>query len=122
MSKNSASLSSLPPEVASSLLRLGENLALARLRRKESQRQWAGRIGVSVPTLARMERGDPGVGAGIYATALWMIGRAGALEELADPAHDLGALEADVRAAKRTRAVRSRASIAGRLAKKAKAP
>lgn len=47
----------------------------------------------------KMERGDPGVSAGIYATALWMMGRAGALAELAAPETDRSALEADVRAA-----------------------
>lgn len=54
--------------------------------------------------------------AGVYATALWMMGRMQALAELADPAHGLGALQADVRAAVRRRAVRSRASIDARLA------
>ena len=99
----------LPAEAASALARLGENLALARLRRKESQRQWAQRIGISAPTLVRMERGDPSVSGGIYATALWMMGRVQALGALASPDQDTGALEADVRAARRTRAVRSRA-------------
>lgn len=122
MSKPSYSLSVLPPEAASSLARLGDNLALARVRRKESQREWASRIGVSVPTLIRMERGDPSVSMGIYLTALWMMGRSKALGELADPEKDLGALEADVRAATRTRAVRSRASIEGRLARKGRPP
>ena len=72
-------------------------------------------MGVSVPTLVRMERGDPGVSVGVYVTALWMIGRSNALIDLADPVTDLGALEADVRAAARTRAVRSKTSIEARL-------
>jgi len=108
----------LPVEAASALGRLGEHLALARLRRMESQRQWAKRIGVSVPTLIRMERGDSGVGIGIYATALWMIGRVAALAEIAEPSKDLAALESDLRAVVRRRAVRSQASIAARLARK----
>jgi transcriptional regulator with XRE-family HTH domain len=120
MSKNSPALSALPPEAAGALARLGENLALARVRRKESQRQWSQRLGVSVPTLIRLERGDPSVSIGIYVTALWMMGRANALGELADPETDLGALEADVRAARRTRAVRTQASIEARLARQTK--
>ena len=52
-------LESLPPAVTQALARLGENLAIARLRRRESQRAWAKRLGISVPTLIRMERGDP---------------------------------------------------------------
>ncbi|MBP6900362.1 MAG: helix-turn-helix domain-containing protein [Burkholderiaceae bacterium] len=108
MSKASPSLSSLPPEVARALAALGEQLALARLRRKQSQRAWAQRIGVSVPTLSSMERGEPGVSMGVYATALWLMGRTQALTELANPQFDLGALEADVRAAANERRLRSR--------------
>jgi transcriptional regulator with XRE-family HTH domain len=108
----------MPPAAAQALLTLGENLSVARARRRESQRVWAKRIGVSVPTLIRMERGDPSVGAGIYVTALWLIGRSGALAELAAPEHDRGALESDVRKAKARRAVRSAASAEARLARK----
>ena len=108
---------SLPPAVAAALARLGEHLALARVRRKQSQREWAQRLGVSVPTLIRLEKGDPGVGAGIVATALWLVGRVTALGELADPQQDRGALELDVREATRRRAVRSAASVQARLAR-----
>ncbi len=88
---------SLPPLVTQALKQLGEDLAMARLRRKESRRRWAERVGVSVPTLIRLEQGDPGVSMGIYATALWMMGRIKALGELANPEQDLGALTADIR-------------------------
>jgi hypothetical protein len=101
---------SMPPAAAQALRTLGEHLGIARVRRRESQRDWAQRIGVSIPTLIRMERGDPGVGAGIYATALWLMGRASALADAAAPAHDLGALENDVREAVRRRARRSRSA------------
>jgi transcriptional regulator with XRE-family HTH domain len=113
MSKASLALSSLPPEVAGALLTLGERLALARLRRRESQKQWAARLGVSVPTLIRMERGDPSVRMGVYATALWLAGMSGDLADLADPAKDQQALEADVRKASRLRAARTRTSSSG---------
>lgn len=117
MSKASPSLSALPPEVTRALARLGEQLALARLRRKQSQRAWAQRIGVSVPTLASMERGEAGVSMGVYATALWMMGRARALGELADPQFDLGALEADVRAAATLRRERAQRRLAPKIKK-----
>ena len=109
----------MPPAAAEALRRLGENLAVARVRRKESQRLWAQRLGVSVPTLIRMEQGDAGVGMGIYATALWLMGRVAALAEVAAPQHDHGALEMDVREAIRKRAVRSPASVEARLSRKA---
>ncbi|MDY6949397.1 MAG: helix-turn-helix transcriptional regulator [Pseudomonadota bacterium] len=108
-------LQTLPPAVAQALRALGENLAIARIRRRESQRTWARRLGISVPTLIRMERGDAGVSSGIYATALWLIGRVSALPTLAAPAEDKGALESDVRGALKRKAVRSAASVEARL-------
>jgi transcriptional regulator with XRE-family HTH domain len=114
MAKQSRALTELPPAVRALLRELGTNLSIARKRRKESRRTWAARIGVSEPTLARMEHGDPGVAFGTYATALWMIGRAQAIPELAAPQLDLGALESEVRVP-RERAVRSPISLAERL-------
>lgn len=118
MPKSSLAAATLPPAAVQALRALGENLAVARIRRRESQRAWAKRLGVSVPTLIRMERGDPGVGVGIYATALWLMGRANALPDLAAPANDRGALESDVRTAMKRRAVRSAASAEARLGRK----
>lgn len=121
MSKSSLALTSLPPEAQSALATLGEQLALARVRRNESQRQWAMRIGVSVPTLIRMERGDPSVSMGVYATALWLLGLSGALGELASPAKDLRALEAGVREATRVRVARKQRSLTAQMGKKKEA-
>src|SRR5687767_8240505 len=120
MPKTPTALLTIPPAATQALHRLGENLAIARARRRESQRAWATRLGVSVPTLIRMERGDPGVSAGIYATALWLMGTVSGLPELAAPATDRGALESDVRQALQRRAVRSTASVEARLGRKAK--
>ena len=71
---------------------------------------------MSVPTLIRLEQGDPGVGLGIVATALWLMGRAEALGELAAPQHDRGALERDIQAAMQRRRSRSRirSAVAGK--------
>jgi transcriptional regulator with XRE-family HTH domain len=122
MPKTPQALLTIPPAATEALRALGENLAIARTRRRESQRAWAKRLGVSVPTLIRMERGDPGVGAGIYATALWLMGTVAGLPELAAPAADRGALEGDVRRALQRRAVRSAASVEARLGRKAAGP
>jgi transcriptional regulator with XRE-family HTH domain len=121
MPKSPKALGSLPPIAAESLRKLGENLAIARMRRKESQRVWAARLGVSIPTLIRMEQGEPAVAIGIYVTALWMLGRVQKLPELAEPKEDRGALELDVRRAVQRRAVRSAASIKARLGRARKA-
>jgi transcriptional regulator with XRE-family HTH domain len=100
MPKRSAAIDALPPSVLAHLRQLGENLAIARKRRRESLKDWAQRIGVSEPTLTRMEKGDPSVSMGVYATALWLIGRSQAMAEFAAPEHDRGALEDAVRVAK----------------------
>ena len=100
MSKSNAHNDWLPPQALVGLQQLGTDLALARLRRRESLRGWAKRVGVSVRTLQRLEAGDPGVGMGVYAAALWLMGRTEALAALADPALDRGALEMDIRTAR----------------------
>ena len=118
MPRTPLALKQLPPATLSALETLGAHLAVARLRRKESLVSWASRLGVSVPTLMRMESGEPGVGIGIYATALWLIGRDGALAELAAPENDRGALEQDVRAAVGLGKARAKASAAARLTRR----
>ena len=118
MPKQPQALLTLPPPVVRALQLLGDNLAIGRIRRHETQTEWAKRIGVSRPTLIRMEQGDPGVGVGIYATALWLMGRADAIPDLAAPAADRGALEADVREALKRRPVRSSGSTERRLRQK----
>lgn len=60
-------------------------------------------------TLTRVERGDPGVSLGIYATVLFVLGLSDRIGELADPLTDeVGlALEGE-RLPKRTHTPRSR--------------
>lgn len=99
MSQASPAVHALPPASAAALRKLGGDLATARKRRGESLKGWAARVQVSIPTLMRMEKGDPSVSMGVYATALWLINRQDALAAAADPKEDLGALEADIRAA-----------------------
>lgn len=52
------------------LAQLGENIKLARKRRKLTQIQIAERIGLSRVTLRKIERGDPGVSMGHYIAVL----------------------------------------------------
>jgi transcriptional regulator with XRE-family HTH domain len=99
MPKQSAALSKLPPQTLSALEALGSHLAVARIRRRESLATRAKRVGVSIPTLIRLESGDPSVAMGIYATALWLIGRDGELARIAAPEFDKGALELDIQQA-----------------------
>jgi transcriptional regulator with XRE-family HTH domain len=115
MTKASTALTRLPPSTLAALAQLGADLAVARLRRKESLKTWAKRIGVSVPTLLRLEAGEPSVSLGVLATALWLIGRDAALGALATPKEDRGALELDVRQAETLGKERVRATAQAKL-------
>lgn len=115
MPKTARALLQLPPATAAAIEKLGADLAVARLRRKESLRSWAQRLGVTVPTLQRLEAGDPSVGIGIVATALWLIKRDGELRNLAAPEADQGAIEMNVREAVELGRARARASAEARM-------
>jgi hypothetical protein len=115
MTKASRALTQMPPSTLAALEQLGVDLAVARLRRKESLKTWAKRIGVSVPTLLRLEAGEPSVSLGVLATALWLIGRDAALGDLATPKEDRGALELDVRQADMLGKARVRATAQAKL-------
>jgi hypothetical protein len=115
MTKASPALAQLPPSTLAALAQLGADLAVARLRRKESLKTWAKRLGVSVPTLLRLEAGEPSVSLGVLATALWLIGRDAALGALATPKEDRGALELDVRQAETLGKERMRATAQAKL-------
>lgn len=96
MPKQSQALLNLTPATLSAIETMGSHLALARVRRKESLATRARRIGVSVPTLSKMENGDPTVSLGAYAQALWLIGRDGEFARIAAPEFDREAIELDV--------------------------
>lgn len=55
---------------------LGENIKLARLRRKLTAEQVAERAGISRRTLVSVEKGSPGVAMGIYLQVLFVLGMA----------------------------------------------
>ena len=115
MPKVAKAIRQLPPATVGAIQKLGADLAVARLRRKESLRSWAQRLGVTVATLQRLEAGDPAVSIGIVASALWLINREAELAQLAAPEHDRGALEMDVREAVQLGRARAQASANARL-------
>lgn len=61
------------PSVSKILLEFGENIRLARLRRKLSSEQVSERANISRPTLLAIERGQPGVAIGSYAQVLFVL-------------------------------------------------
>lgn len=61
------------PSVSKILSEFGENIKLARLRRKLSAEQVAQRANISRPTLLSIEKGAPGVSLGAYAQVLFVL-------------------------------------------------
>jgi transcriptional regulator with XRE-family HTH domain len=94
---------SLLPRLSRSLQGFGNNLKLARLRRKYSAQIVAERAGISRKTLYRVERGDPAVALGIYARVMQVLRLEGDLAKLAGD-DLLGHKLQDVRLAFRRRA------------------
>ena len=64
----------LLPKQAKILANLGENIKLARLRRKLTAGQVAERAGISRRTLVSVEKGAPTVAMGIYMQVLFVLG------------------------------------------------
>jgi len=85
----------LPLPAASSLRKLGRELALARRKRGISTADMASRLFVSRDTLWRLERGDPAVSLGTLATATFILQLHDRLANLAAPATDSLALDLD---------------------------
>ena len=85
---------------------LGSRLRNERLRRNESQAVFAARIGVSAPTLRKMEAGDSTVLIGHWATALDVLDRAGDIDVILAETEDLFAKYEKTKAPVRKRASR----------------
>jgi hypothetical protein len=104
MSRSSTAAKTVPANALQALRALGENLRIARERRGEGLRAWAARMDASVPTVRRMESGDPTVGIGVFATAIWLCGQQETLAGLVSPASDTAAHDIEIaRAASRRR-------------------
>lgn len=88
---------------------LGERLRNERLRRNETQYVFAARLGTSVPTLLKMECGDPNVKLGFWVAAMDILGHVSDLNRLLAPAEDLFAKYEQTKKPKRQRASRKRA-------------
>jgi len=78
----------LPLPVTRALRQLGSDISDARRRRRIPMAVMAERAAISRMTLNKLERGDPGVSAGAYATVLFVLGLVGGVEELADVRKD----------------------------------
>ena len=78
----------LPLPVRRALKKLGDDIRSARLRRRIPTTIMAARAFVTRTTLLKVERGDPGVSIGTYATVLFILGLITRVAELADVRSD----------------------------------
>lgn len=78
----------LPIPVTRALRKLGQDIKDARRRRRIPMAIAAQRASISMPTLIRLERGDPTVSIASYATVLFVLGMADRLGDLAAAKND----------------------------------
>jgi transcriptional regulator with XRE-family HTH domain len=78
----------LPLPVKRALAKLGQDIRNARLRRRITTTTMAERAFITRMTLRKVERGDPGVSLGIYATVMFVLGLTPRLADLADSRAD----------------------------------
>ena len=80
--------SKLPIPALRALRKLGRDVRDARRRRRIPVAVMAERASISRTTLSKVEKGEPGVSLGAYATVLFVLGFAERLGDLADPGTD----------------------------------
>ena len=78
----------MPLPVRRAVMKFGRDLSLARRRRRFSQESMAERIGISVSSLRRLEKGDPTLSWGTIARAMYVLGEIEKLNQLLDTAND----------------------------------
>ena len=71
------------------LKKLGRRLKDTRLERNDPQKEFACRIGVSIPTLYKMEQGNPSISIGVWVKALSILGKLEEIDGLISPAESL---------------------------------
>lgn len=86
--KSSPARAALPAPVLRALKKVGSDISVARRRRAIPTGLMAERAFIARNTLARVEKGDPGVSLGVYASVLFALGLTDRLATLADPTHD----------------------------------
>lgn len=82
-----------PLPVLRALRALGRDIRDARLRRRIPTTVMAERASISRTTLSKVEKGNPGVSLGLYATVLFVLGLSDRLGNLADIRTDTVGLE-----------------------------
>ncbi len=66
-------ISALPQAVQEALQMLGELIQSARRSANYTSEEIAQKAGVNRKTIARLEKGDPGIGLGLFLSVLWLL-------------------------------------------------
>ena len=86
MPRQNTSPADFPPAILAQIEQLAQSIVAQRKSRGETQAQWAAKLGISQPTMARIERGDPAVAMATYVSCLWQLNPALDLGQLLPPA------------------------------------
>jgi transcriptional regulator with XRE-family HTH domain len=98
----------LSPSVRRSVSQLGQNIQIARRKRRLSQGDLAAKMGVSIGSVQRLENGEPGVSIGTLAMAFLALGSLHRFDEVLDvSSDDLGLLRDQENLPQRVRKKRS---------------
>jgi len=87
--KHSKGVAGLPESVLKSLRRSGENIRIARKKRRMPLKEMSNRTMVSIPTLRKVESGEPSVSIGIFLQVLWVLQLHSDFESITDPDKDV---------------------------------
>lgn len=82
------SISPLPIPAKKALRKLGQDISRARRRRRIPMKLMAERASISRTTLTKVEKGDPSVSMGIYASVIFVLGMVSNIEGLLDANKD----------------------------------
>lgn len=88
MAKLNSLLNAPPYDVEKALLEFGANLRTARLRRRLTIADVAGKIGTGRRAVSDAEKGKPSTGVVVYVALLWTYGLLESFRFLADPGSD----------------------------------
>lgn len=107
MTQRNLTRKGLPPEIADTIIILGDHIRIARKRRNLTMAEMSSRMFITRKTLARLEKGDPGVSLAVFASALWVLGLDDNLKNIAEPTQDtIGIFHEQKKLPKRIRAAR----------------
>jgi len=87
--KHSKGIAGLPESVLKSLRQSGKNIRIARKKRRMPLKEMSNRTMVSIPTLRKVESGEPSVGIGIFLQVLWVLQLHSDFESITDPDNDV---------------------------------